>query len=81
MVFHEKVESLFEKCSQIVFSRKVDRERMTIGSCLAHRFGPRIFARGDFSKRVWKMLATAFSIFKIFTKFDVFWGRNYEIGV
>ena len=43
-----------------IFSRKVDRERITIGSFLAHRFGLRIFARGVFSKRVRKMLATTF---------------------
>ena len=45
------------------FARKVDRERITIGSFLAHRFGLRIFARGVFSKRVRKMLATTFFIF------------------
>ena len=64
-----------------IVSRKVDRERITIGSCLAHRFGLRIFVRGVFSKRVRKMLATAFSIFGSFTKFDVFGVQNDEIGV
>ena len=63
------------------FPRKVDRERITIGSFLAHRFGLRIFVRGVFLKRVRKMLATAFSIFGIFTKFDVFGVQNDEIGV
>ena len=64
--------------------RKVDRERITIGSFLAHRFGPRIFARGVFfffSKIVRNMLATTFYIFGIFTKFDVFGVLSYEIGV
>ena len=52
--------------SNRTFPRKVDRERITIGSFLAHRFGLRILARGVFSKRVRKMLATTFSIFLIF---------------
>ena len=61
--------------------RKVDRERITIGSFLAHRFGLRIFARDSFSKRVRKMLATTFFIFGIFTKIEGVGVRNYEIGV
>ena len=56
--------------SNRTFPRKVDRERITIGSFLAHRFGLRIFARGVFSKRVRKMLATTFFIFGIFTNFE-----------
>ena len=74
--------SLLEKCSQIdFFPQKVDRERITIGSFLAHRFGLRIFVRGVFLKRVRKMLATAFFICAIFMKFDVSGVQNYEIGV
>ena len=49
--------------SNRTFSRNVDRERITIGSFLAHRFGQRVFARGVFSKRVRKMLATTFLFF------------------
>ena len=67
--------------SNRTFPRKVDKERITIGSFLAHRFGPRIFVRGVFLKRVRKMLATTFFIFGIFTKFEVFGVQNYEIGV
>ena len=67
--------------SNQTFPRKVDRERITIGSFLAHRFGLRIFARGVFSKRVRKMLATTFFIFEIFTKFEGMGVQNYEIGV
>ena len=67
--------------SNRTFPRKVDRERITIGSFLAHRFGLRIFVRGVFSKRVRKMLATTFFIFGIFTKFEGVGVRNYEIGV
>ena len=62
-------------------SRKVDREGITIGSFLAHRFGLRIFARDVFSKRVRNMLATTCSFFGIFTKFEGVGVRNYEIGV
>ena len=67
--------------SNRTFPRKVDRERITIGSFLAHRFGLRIFVRGVFSKRVRKMLATPFFIFGVFTKFDVLGVQNDEIGV
>ena len=67
--------------SNRTFPRKVDRERIIIGSLLAHRFGLRIFVRGIFSKRVRKMLATTFLIFGIFTKFEGMGVRNYEIGV
>ena len=49
--------------SNRTFPRKVDRERITIGSFLAHRFGLRIFAKDMFSKRVRKLLATTFLIF------------------
>ena len=34
--------------SNRIFPRTVDRERITIGSFLAHRFGLRIFARDVF---------------------------------
>ena len=57
-------------------SRKVDRERITIGSFLAHRFDLRIFARGVFSKRVRKMLATAFSILGDFHEILGVWGSG-----
>lgn len=62
--------------SNRTFSQKVDRERISIGSFLAHRFGLRIFMRGVFSKRVRKLLVTTFFIFGIFTKFDVFGVQN-----
>ena len=52
--------------SNRTFPRKVDRERITIGSFLAHRFGLRILTRGVFSKRVRNMLATTFFILGIF---------------
>ena len=64
-----------------ILPKKVYRERITIGSFLAHRFGLMIFMRGVFVKRVRKMSATTFSIFWIFTKFDAFGVRNDEIGV
>ena len=58
------MEYLLEKYSQIEFFswRKVDRERLTIGSFLAHRFGLRIFTRGAFSKIFRNMLAMIFSV-------------------
>ena len=33
---------------------KLDKEIITIGSFLAHRFGLRICMGGDFSEKVWK---------------------------
>ena len=66
--------------SNRTFPRKVDRERITIGSFLAHRFGLRIFVRGDFSKRVRKLLATTFFILGILMKFDVSGSRIMNLG-
>ena len=69
------MEYLLEKMqSNRLFPRKVDKERITIGSFLAHRFGLRIFARGLFLKIVREMLAAPFYIFWMFMKFEVFGG-------
>ena len=60
-------------------SRKVDKERITVGSFLANGFGLRIFMGGVFSKRVRTNLTFLFLC--VFVKFEVFGVRNYEIGV
>ena len=80
--FSMKKRNLYRKIqSNQNVPQKADRERITIGSFLAHRFGLMIFMRGVFVKRVRKMSATTFSIFWIFTKFDAFGVQNDEIGV
>ena len=73
--------SIEQMQSNQTFSRKVDRERIAIGSFLAHRFGLKLFVRGVFLKRVRERLATTFFIFVFFMRFDVCGVRNYEIGV
>ena len=79
MIFHEKVESLLEKASQIIFPRKVDKERIAIGAFFADGFGLRIFVVGVFLKRVRKLLGT--TCFCVLMKFRWFGIRNDEFGV
>ena len=81
MIFHGKSGiSIGKNAVKSNLSQTVDRERITIGSFLAHRFGLGIFVRGVFLKRVRNMLATPFFIFVFFMKFEVFGVQNYEIG-
>ena len=56
--------------SNQTFSRKVDKENITIGSCLADGFGMRIFVGGAFPKIVRKLLGTTFLSFVFFMKFS-----------
>ena len=67
--------------------RKVDRDRITIGSFLAHRFGLRIFARGVFFEKSSEnasndvfLFMFYFFIFGILTKNEAVGVRIMKLG-
>ena len=61
--FHEHVESLLEKPSEIrPFGEKlVNKERITVGSFIADMFGPWVFVGGACFRIVRKFIAVIFS--------------------